>query len=664
MNNHFNKKQIIKSGWRPVRDGKQYDHLFKEPLHRKRVIIRNGTVDQTVDLMKKVSWKHLDETKKIAALLKGKTRQETLNNIWEFIYNHIQYVHDNGEELRTPATTWYDRKGDCDCMSIFASSILTNLQIPHSFRIAKYNEDYYQHVYVVADSDNGQLFIIDCVLSQPNYEKPYSHKKDFKMSLNGIDIAVLDGADNINASSIIFAPELDDLEGLGSEKDRSEALYSYLLKTKAFIVENPHTIMAYEDPQAFVQMLDYAIKYWNTPNREKALKVLIANEDKLNISNGFNPSDISGIDDEDYEDGIDNDWSELDGMDNEEIEEYVEELEAIQDDMEEEMDYNIPSLGAFWNKKKKRKAKRETRKKKRATKKATRKQRKTEKKEIKKAAKGKAKRKAMKDWRKKNKRGFFRSVAKGIKKGAKSIIRFNPVTIAARNGFLLAMKLNLFQMADKLKWGYASGEQAKRIGNEKYSKAKNALAKIEKLFADKLQGKKSKLKNAILNGKSGGLNGVPDNYFNGLGEPVTVGATVAAAMPLIISAIAILKKEGLLSKDVSDKEVEERLTKMIDENGEVIDENFDEDGYDDNEDDDDSGDKPSFFKKYGLWILGGAAGLATLAGIFMFSGKKKNKSLQGTSTTKKLSSGMNTKNNTSKKSKSSNKKMIKKVNLK
>ena len=55
------------------------------------------------------------------------------------------------EQLRRPARTWADRKSgvDCDCMSIFASSILTNLQIPHKFRITKYSQDSWQHVYVI-----------------------------------------------------------------------------------------------------------------------------------------------------------------------------------------------------------------------------------------------------------------------------------------------------------------------------------------------------------------------------------------------------------------------------------------------------------------------------------------------------------------------------------
>ena len=61
---------------------------------------------------------------------------------------------------------------------------------------------------------------------------------------------------------------------------------------------------------------------------------------------------------------------------------------------------------------------------------------------------------------------------------------------------------------------------------------KQALSKIEALYADKLQGKRDALRDAILKGKAGGLSGAvePDAHDLGsLGEPVTIGASIAAA---------------------------------------------------------------------------------------------------------------------------------------
>jgi hypothetical protein len=109
-------------------------------------------------------------------------------------------------------------------------------------------------------------------------------------------------------------------------------------------------------------------------------------------------------------------------------------------------------------------------------------------------------------------------------------------------------------MGTKLKWAYGTKEQAaaKGVSADSWQKSKNALAKIEALFADKLQGDRTAMKNAILNGKAGNLSG----YINGpalgeigqLGDPVTLTA-IAAATPVIVAAINILKETGLVGKD-------------------------------------------------------------------------------------------------------------------
>jgi hypothetical protein len=140
-------------------------------------------------------------------------------------------------------------------------------------------------------------------------------------------------------------------------------------------------------------------------------------------------------------------------------------------------------------------------------------------------------------------------IGQGAKAVVKGVIRFNPVSIAARNGFLLALKLDVQKMASKLKWGYATKEQAakKNISEAQWNKSKDALAKVERLFADKLQGKRDALKNAILKGRAGNLNGIVEEAdFAGLGEPVTMAAAIASATPIIVATVDILKKSGLV----------------------------------------------------------------------------------------------------------------------
>ncbi|NJO91150.1 MAG: hypothetical protein HC831_20915 [Chloroflexia bacterium] len=133
------------------------------------------------------------------------------------------------EQLRRPNRSWADRKTgiDCGCFSIFVSSILTNLKVPHLFRIAKYTQDVYQHVYVIVPVAGANKYhTIDCVLSQFDYEKPYKQQKDFNMSLQGIDVAVLSG---VSDDVLDLVSGFDGLEGLdGPQYDRT--ILEHLIK--------------------------------------------------------------------------------------------------------------------------------------------------------------------------------------------------------------------------------------------------------------------------------------------------------------------------------------------------------------------------------------------------------------------------------------------------
>ena len=153
----------ITTGYRPIKNGDQYSRYFPKPGNEDRVIVEDGTVEDTVDLMKKVVWKYIDDTKEISPRLKSISNRQTCQNIWEFLYHHIQYKLDERglEQLRRPARSWVERETgiDCDCFSIFCSSILTNLQIPHKFRITKYDSPSYQHVYVVIPEGGSEIII-------------------------------------------------------------------------------------------------------------------------------------------------------------------------------------------------------------------------------------------------------------------------------------------------------------------------------------------------------------------------------------------------------------------------------------------------------------------------------------------------------------------------
>lgn len=170
------------------------------------------------------------------------------------------------------------------------------------------------------------------------------------------------------------------------------------------------------------------------------------------------------------------------------------------------------------------------------------------------------------------KKGFFKKVLNTVNK-------INPATVLLRNGVLAAMKLNVKNVAKRLRWSYLTPEGAaqKGIDAAKFQRLIATRQKLEKIFYG-AGGKESNLKKAILGGKGNsdkavaGLDGFslagieymsaftplpqllgPDIYYSEnvegfeglgqLGEPVTL-ASVGAAMGVLAGIIAALKQIG------------------------------------------------------------------------------------------------------------------------
>lgn len=171
-----------------------------------------------------------------------------------------------------------------------------------------------------------------------------------------------------------------------------------------------------------------------------------------------------------------------------------------------------------------------------------RKSRKEAKKNKRKAKKAKRKQKRRKVW------GFLK--------------RFNPALSAMRNGVYAAMKIDLKKSASRLRYGYLRPEEAHKLGVDlnKHNKIKKTLTKLERTI-EKLGGRKKNLKKAILKGRGNKdrkvpLNGVVpylsefdfyESEVNGLGE-VATATVIAAATPIIIATMEMLKKSGVNSE--------------------------------------------------------------------------------------------------------------------
>lgn len=179
---------------RHIQPGTAYEALFPKADGNNATIRRNANVYNTVAFIPKVVKENAWQTSELSKILKGETPYATCRNIWQFVYDHIAYKKDADgyEQVRSPARAWKDRHTgvDCDCYTVFISSILWNLQIPHTLRITKYHRDYFQHIYPVVPLTDGKCITIDCVVNDFNYEEPYSEKKDYPMDLqylSGID---------------------------------------------------------------------------------------------------------------------------------------------------------------------------------------------------------------------------------------------------------------------------------------------------------------------------------------------------------------------------------------------------------------------------------------------------------------------------------------------
>lgn len=181
-----------------VKSGTEYDHLFPKAMLAAILKKKGATVSDTIKFIPKVVGDTLFHTSRIAKVLKGKTVYESCRNIWHFVFDYIAYKKDEHgkEQVRSPARTWHDRTNndgvDCDCYTVFISSILSNLKIRHKLRITKYSQDHFQHIYPIVPLSNGNYITIDCVVRAFDYEEPYSEKEDTNMDLeylNGVSVS-------------------------------------------------------------------------------------------------------------------------------------------------------------------------------------------------------------------------------------------------------------------------------------------------------------------------------------------------------------------------------------------------------------------------------------------------------------------------------------------
>lgn len=165
----------------PYGEWEQFFPPWSHLLFRDEIVIDDVQPEQTCKYMRHVARKWKADTTRLARRLAGGDVETTVQNVWDFVALHIQYVPDSRirEQVRRPLRILFDKKGDCDCYATFIASVFENLGIPYKLRMVEFDgKGFFQHVYVVAVV-NGVEMVCDPVVHKCFYEKRYTNKKDY-----------------------------------------------------------------------------------------------------------------------------------------------------------------------------------------------------------------------------------------------------------------------------------------------------------------------------------------------------------------------------------------------------------------------------------------------------------------------------------------------------
>jgi len=150
-----------------------------------------GNISNIISEINEMIKTNSGQSASFAEKLRGKTREETGENVWKFIKISITYKldPDNWQFVKTPSRILADGFGDCKSYAILTKSIMHCLGIPCKTRYVSYSPDKtITHVYSVITLENGKDYPIDVCLLEPGKEKKYTYKKDYMTQ-----IAVLSG---------------------------------------------------------------------------------------------------------------------------------------------------------------------------------------------------------------------------------------------------------------------------------------------------------------------------------------------------------------------------------------------------------------------------------------------------------------------------------------
>lgn len=159
------------------------DQLIKPHVEKVDLRKRKYRTGDIITLLQEVLESDHDDTEAFAKLFPSTIGG--LRMLFDFVDANFQYIEDPdfNQWVQTPSFLWYTKRGDCKSFTVFISSILRNMGLPHKIRYVSYGGSKYTHVYPVAIL-KGREIPIDVVWKKQEggtfgREKHYTIKKDY-----------------------------------------------------------------------------------------------------------------------------------------------------------------------------------------------------------------------------------------------------------------------------------------------------------------------------------------------------------------------------------------------------------------------------------------------------------------------------------------------------
>ena len=153
---------------------------------QERKIVEDQSTGDIISAITKAHILYAPEYKKISSFFKGSNSKQTGKKIFDFLKSNVKYVIEPGDKqtVKSPAAILAQGFGDCKHYAGFSGGILQHLGIPFAYRFASYRmlDKQPQHVFVVINPGGNEIWL-DPVLTEYNYQKPYTYAKDKKMAL-------------------------------------------------------------------------------------------------------------------------------------------------------------------------------------------------------------------------------------------------------------------------------------------------------------------------------------------------------------------------------------------------------------------------------------------------------------------------------------------------